>query len=45
VISADIPLAGQLAPGDEIRFTVCSPADALAALRAQEDKLLAIERM
>jgi len=44
VISADIPAAGQLAPGDEIRFVVCSPADAVAALKAQEDMLLAVER-
>jgi antagonist of KipI len=44
VISADIPVAGQLAPGDEIRFVVCSPADAVAALKAQEDMLLAVER-
>jgi antagonist of KipI len=42
VISADIGLAGQLAPGDEIRFAVCSEADALAALVAQEQALLAI---
>lgn len=45
VISADIPVAGQLAPGDEIRFVVCSPAEALAALRAQEDVLRAVERI
>jgi len=42
VISADISLAGQLAPGDEIRFAACSPADALAALIAQEQRLMAI---
>jgi allophanate hydrolase subunit 2 len=42
VISADISLAGQLAPGDEIRFVVCSPAEALAALIAQEEMLTAI---
>jgi antagonist of KipI len=42
VISADISLAGQLAPGDEIRFAVCSPANALAALIAQEQALMAI---
>jgi antagonist of KipI len=42
VISADISLAGQLAPGDEIRFAVCSPADALAALVTQEQALDAI---
>jgi antagonist of KipI len=42
VISADIGVAGQLAPKDEIRFAVCSEADALAALIAQEQALLAI---
>jgi antagonist of KipI len=42
VISADISLAGQLAPGDEIRFAVCAPAEALAALIAQEQRLMAI---
>ena len=36
VISADMPLAGQLAPGDWIRFRRCTPRDALAALIAQE---------
>jgi len=36
VIAADIRLAGQLAPGDEIRFALCTPAEALAALKAQE---------
>jgi biotin-dependent carboxylase-like uncharacterized protein len=43
VISADLPLAAQLAPGDWIEFQVCSRADALAALVAQEGKLLAVE--
>jgi antagonist of KipI len=42
VISADISAAGQLAPGDEIRFTVCTPAEALAALIEQEQTLMAI---
>ena len=42
VISADISVAGQLAPGDEIRFAVCTPAEALAALIAQEQTLMAI---
>jgi KipI family sensor histidine kinase inhibitor len=42
VITADLPLAAQLAPGDWIEFQVCSRADALAALVAQEGKLLAI---
>ncbi len=43
VITADLPTVGQLAPGDWIEFEVCSRAEALAALRAQEDELSAIE--
>lgn len=43
VISADIPIAAQLAPGDSISFAVCTPAEALAALIAEEQLLLAIE--
>jgi antagonist of KipI len=43
VISADIPLAGQLGPGDTIAFEVCSRRDALAALIAHERALMAIE--
>ncbi len=33
VISADIPVAGQLLPGDWIEFEWCTRADAMAALR------------
>lgn len=36
VITADLPLAGQLAPGDWVEFEGCGASDALAALRAQE---------
>lgn len=43
VISADIPVAAQLAPGDMIAFRICSRADAFAALVARERALLAIE--
>jgi antagonist of KipI len=43
VISADLPLAAQLAPGDWIEFQVCSRADAVAALIAQEGQLLGLE--
>jgi antagonist of KipI len=43
VIAADISLAGQLAPGDAISFSVCSPGEALAALIAQERALMAVE--
>jgi antagonist of KipI len=44
VISADIPAAGQLAPGDEIRFAVCSLEEAMDALRLQLRMLRALER-
>lgn len=40
VISADLPLAGQLAPGDFIEFTLCSQQEAVAALIARERQLL-----
>ena len=43
VISADVPLAAQLAPGDWIEFRVCSRGEALSALVAQEARLLAFE--
>jgi antagonist of KipI len=36
VITADLSVAGQLAPGDELHFVICSPSEALDALRAQE---------
>ena len=35
VISADMPAAGQLLPGDWIEFELCTRADAITALRAQ----------
>ncbi|MCS6897605.1 MAG: biotin-dependent carboxyltransferase family protein, partial [Nitrospira sp.] len=35
VISADLPLAGQLGPGDSIRFAPCSLIEAQALLRTQ----------
>ncbi|MGH9347446.1 MAG: 5-oxoprolinase subunit PxpB [Vicinamibacterales bacterium] len=41
VVAADLPLAGQLAPGDWVEFRVCSRREALAALIAQEGQLLA----
>ncbi len=40
VISADLPLAGQLAPGDFIEFHVCTQQEAVAALIARERQLL-----
>jgi antagonist of KipI len=39
VITADLPLAGQLAPGDWIEFAPCTPAAARDILRAQEARL------
>ncbi|OFW06867.1 MAG: hypothetical protein A3H96_14485 [Acidobacteria bacterium RIFCSPLOWO2_02_FULL_67_36] len=39
VVTADLPIAGQLAPGDWIAFMACTPADALEALHAQEARL------
>jgi antagonist of KipI len=43
VIAADLPIAGQLGPGDRIAFEVCSPDEARAALITQERELAAIE--
>ena len=40
VITADLPLAGQLAPGDWVEFQLCTRAEAIAALAAQEARLL-----
>jgi biotin-dependent carboxylase-like uncharacterized protein len=40
VISADLPLAGQLAPGDFIEFHLCARQEAVAALIARERQLL-----
>jgi antagonist of KipI len=37
VITADMPLAGQLAPGDWVEFELCTRAEAIAALVAQEN--------
>jgi antagonist of KipI len=42
VITADLPVAGQLGAGDWVEFEVCSRADAIAALVAQEGRILAI---
>jgi len=39
VITADVPLAGQLAPGDWIEFSACSLADARRALTDLERQL------
>jgi antagonist of KipI len=39
VITADLPLAGQLAPGDWIEFQPCTRAEAVTALREREGRL------
>ena len=44
MISADLSRAAQLAPGDEVRFEVCSLAAARSALLAQESAIAAFER-
>ena len=36
VITADLSVAAQLAPGDSVRFELCTRSDAIAALREQE---------
>jgi antagonist of KipI len=43
VITADLHIAGQLAPGDTVSFALCSAADAMAALITQERTLMTIE--
>jgi antagonist of KipI len=43
VISADLAIAGQLAPGDRISFGVCTRREAVAALIAQERALQRVE--
>ena len=44
VISADVSVAGQLGPGDTVRFVECSTREALSALIAQERSLMAAAR-
>ena len=43
VITADLTVAGQLAPADTITFAVATPREAMSALIAQERALMAIE--
>lgn len=40
VITADLPVAGQLGPGDSMEFRRCDRAEALRALIRQEQRLL-----
>lgn len=42
VITADLSLAGQLAPGDWVEFIACSRREAVEALVLQEEKILAV---
>jgi allophanate hydrolase subunit 2 len=42
VIAADLPIAGQLAPGDFIEFALCTRQEAAAALIARERPLLRV---
>ena len=42
VIAADLPVAGQLAPGDRIEFAWCTRHEAAAALIARERPLLRV---
>jgi antagonist of KipI len=42
VISADLAVAGQLAPGDWIEFEVSTQSAAVRALIAEEGRLLAV---
>jgi antagonist of KipI len=44
VITADLPIAGQLAPGDWIAFTECTRTEAIDALRKQEAALSGADR-
>ena len=40
VVAADLPLAGQLAPGDLVEFRPCTRPEAMAAHIARERQLL-----
>jgi biotin-dependent carboxylase-like uncharacterized protein len=44
VISADLPLLGQITPGDEVAFEAVSMHEAVQALREMEDKIDALKR-
>jgi antagonist of KipI len=45
LISADIGIAGQLGPGDEIVFSACTLAEARAACAEQERALRSLEAL
>jgi len=42
VITADLPFAGQLGPGDRVEFVPCTRREAIAALVTQEGRLHAL---
>ncbi len=44
VITSDLPIAGQLAPGDWIAFSECTRAEAIDALKKQEAALSGADR-
>jgi antagonist of KipI len=44
VVTADLPIAGQLAPGDWIEFSECTRDEAIAALRKQDAELSGANR-
>jgi antagonist of KipI len=44
VISADLPLLGQIMPGDEVAFEAVAMEEAVRALREMEDKIDAFKR-
>jgi antagonist of KipI len=44
VITADLPLAGQLAPGDWVEFAPCTRAAAIDALRLRMGALAGVSR-
>jgi allophanate hydrolase subunit 2 len=43
VITADLGVAGQRAPGDTVSFRICTASEALSALIARENALLALD--
>jgi antagonist of KipI len=45
VISADLPLLGQIMPGDEVAFEAVAMEEAVRALREMEDKIDAFKRI
>jgi biotin-dependent carboxylase-like uncharacterized protein len=44
VISADLPLLGQITPGDEVGFAAVSMKEAVRALREMEEKIVRIRQ-